>query len=275
MSTPIPYRVSCTVESFSHTLETAAFAIFQSPSSSFRASDIHQHSFDLTAVNINPTVTSLDQFAPVAHISLNCFIVALNIVTVGHWQMLSIGSAAPVYTFCEPHGLSKQSSLALNRDQLYPDKAVLRDVDIRRCALLCGALMRDKAPFFRQEYTKGIIHLALQHVEIDFLRDAFANFFRIFEHAATNHILCAKKLKNELRDLQDALSQVGASAELIEEFQRLYKIWSQDVMHAQKIQTPLEQEDALKMKCIADLTCFQIFKPIWEKGIQAMRDREA
>jgi len=108
--------------------------------------------------------------------------------------------------------------------------------------------------------------------DIDFRREAFLCFYRGLENFVVTRILRVNKLRNELRDLQRALAQVGASPEAIDELRELYTTRSSQVAHAQVSPRELSFEEVMKAKLFLDFAMHKTFKA---QGVKLMEAQPA
>ena len=63
--------------------------------------------------------------------------------------------------------------------------------------------------------------MGLSFADINFDKEAFANFYRSFEYFITRKILQVKMLKKEVMDLSKGLRMSGLSDEFIVEFESI------------------------------------------------------
>ena len=140
--------------------------------------------------------------------------------------------------------------------------------------IIYGSILREEDQSFRREYLKGIIHSDIGFADLSFYREAFANFYRSFELFVTSRILKKTKLKNELKAIQDALLSLGLPHEMCDEFQTLYRLRSEQVMHAQRLPREIESEDVLKIKVFADYVLYKYYRSKaeeWREAYHASR----
>jgi hypothetical protein len=144
---------------------------------------------------------------------------------------------------------------------------VITESEVVNSLYLYGALTKESNDELVSEYLKGLVHLSLNYPGAHFEKDAFANFYRTFEHLVTARMLKQRKLKNELRQILGVLSSMGLSSELQSEFKDLYAIRGGQAMHAQLPPTRVDRETCMKMKVFTDVVFFHVYKPIWESFI--------
>jgi hypothetical protein len=126
--------------------------------------------------------------------------------------------------------------------------------------MIFGSLCREGDQTFRREYLKGIAHINAGFGDLSFHREAFGNFYRALEYFVTARVLKKSNLPNELRDIKEGLRKVGMRPELVDEFTSLYKIRSEQIMHAQKTPKEIDFDDVIKMKVFSDYALHKYFK---------------
>lgn len=141
---------------------------------------------------------------------------------------------------------------------------IITESEVLNSLLLYGALAREKNDELVSEYLKGLVHLNLNYPGAHFEKDAFANFYRAFEHLVTGRMLKQRKLKNELRQILGSLSSMGLGSGVQSEFKELYEVRGSQAMHAQLPPNRVDRETSMKMKVFADVVFFHVFKPVWE-----------
>lgn len=88
------------------------------------------------------------------------------------------------------------------------------------------------------------------------------------ERYVGERVLKVKRLSNELRDLQRAFMQLRVPKSVTAELPRLYRLRSDQVMHAQKKQEEFQEDDVMVMKVALDAVLHQIYQPVWEKKLE-------
>ncbi len=78
-------------------------------------------------------------------------------------------------------------------------------------------------------------------------------------------------LKKEVMDLSKGLRMSGLSDEFIVEFKNLYKIRSAQIMHAQREQSEITQDDVIKMKSYIDYLLRRYYTKIANKWLEERR----
>ena len=134
--------------------------------------------------------------------------------------------------------------------------------------LIRASLAKEKNNELVAEYLKGLIHLALNYPRTHFEKDAFANFYRTFEHLVTNKLLNKIKLENEFKEISEALSKLGLGEEMLDEFRKMYILRCSQAMHSQIEPQKISREDTLKRKVFTEVIIYRAYKPIWEKELE-------
>ena len=262
-----PHHLSVRVVSGSHVLNSAAFALLTQPEASLQVHDVQERSFTATVVESSGIHADLSAFLNVAHNCHGSFLIALNIATIGrfYWERAS-NVLAPYRLSGGPHSEEEHNVEFLPRLHQEEAEAMTRE-DVSRTALAYGALARGADSVLRSDYIKGIVHFHLDVRGADFLRDSFANFYRCLEKLVTSHVLGKKKLANELREIQSALVDIGLDKGDVEELRDLYMIWSEQIMHSQRIQRSIDVDDVLKVKALADYVWHHVLRSVWESEL--------
>lgn len=180
------------------------------------------------------------------------FLMALNIASLGHFSWLS---GSQLFWHCEhigPEGNVEQTLLNSKSNSFTAEKMRLTEKEVKNAVIIAGSLMKDPDQHFRKEYLKGIVHLSSNLGDLDFSKEAFANFYRSFEYFVTSQIFKKKKLSNELKELQEGIKILGLSENICEEFANLYKIRSSQVMHSQNEPKEIDIDDVIKIKVFTD-----------------------
>ena len=188
------------------------------------------------------------------------FLVALNIAALGHFTW-TLGNR--MFWHCEHIGPSgKRENVFLNSKEIsFPiEKSALTGREVKEAIKICASILRDTDQTFRQEYLKGIIHLNAGFGDLVFSREAFANFYRSFEYFITTRVLKKTKLTNEMKELKEGMVLLGLSDKYCEEITSLYRVRSEQVMHAQKEPKKMDMDDVLKIKAFTDYALHKYYR---------------
>ena len=231
---------------------------------------VEKDSFILEISDVSDTSIDDELFSKKAHAIFNLYLVALNVSTLGLFLNHEAKHLSPEYQFTDTeNNRMGRGIVAHNVHDIDLSGRVINSQEIFESYCLYGALAGEKNDELVSEYLKGLIHLSLNYPGTHFEKDAFSNFYRTFEHLVTNRILKQNKLKNELKQLSEALQSFGFSSDLIDEFKVLYSIRGEQAMHAQRSPKVITREDTMKMKVFTDIVIREVYTPIWEKGLSS------
>ena len=240
------------IKSHSHILDESALSILMSEQSITRVFNVMPESFKMAVIMTEDMQKeNTDYFGYAFGVSAS-FLVALNIAALGHFTW-TVGNR--MFWHCEHIGPSgKIENVFINsKDVSFPaEKRSLTANEARNSMIICASILRETDQTFRQEYLKGIIHLGAGFGDLVFSREAFANFYRSFEYFITTLVLKKTKLTNELKELKEGLSLLGLQDDICEDFTSLYKVRSEQVMHAQRQPKEMDTDDVLKIKVLTD-----------------------
>lgn len=266
------YTLSCILQSHSHNLNREAFKFLMNDASQAQVTDITKRQIEVTFKSPKKLFSNIDEFYPKAHLMASNFVMAINIASLGHFTWLDGNHLFPTYHHPQSKTKETRKYIIFTKQKNYPINILnITEKEVRNTADIYGALLYEEDQYIRKEYVKGIIHFGLSFHDINFDKDAFANFYRLFEHFVTKRILKQSKLKNELKEFGKALSNLGLSSEYTDEFTNLYKLRSEQVMHAQKDQVNINVDDVIKIKAILDYTLHKYYKEIADKSLEEMR----
>ena len=259
------------IKTYSHILKESAFALLMRQEPLTRVLDVREDRFKVEVVMTEEMKeTNKDYFGYGFLVSSN-FLMALNIAALGHFTWTA---GNRLFWHCEHIGPSGKTEQILMHSQevSFPvEKRVLTEDEVRNSVIIMGSLLRDTEQNFRREYLKGILHLNIGFADLDFRREAFANFYRAFEFFMTTRVLKKKKLANEIRDLKEGIRLLGLSDELRDEFITLYKKRSEQVMHAQRAPKAIDAEDVLKIKVFTDYALHNYYRSKADEWLEQRR----
>jgi hypothetical protein len=257
--------LTCSIRTTSHRLNEESFSLFKTTNSPIHFNNIKEHSFDMSCAYKSDRHRNIDHFVMSTHLLFSTFLMAINISTIGYFNWILKEHISPQYSLSDIAYNKIVGHISFQEQHNFPADVIdITSYDLKRAILLLGVLAKKSESVLVQEYLKGILHLDINFLYFDFRKEAFGNFYRSFENVVTEKILKIKKLTNELKDFQQALSKIGVDEKIIEEFKLLYVLRSNQVMHAQKKQVNIEIDDVYKMKVILDGVLYKIYKPIWE-----------
>lgn len=253
--------ISCRIRSDSHTLSETVFRLFQSNTSNIRIHRVQENDFVVSVQTYDDTEPESIQIYKGYHI-INAMIISLNVGSLGGFYWYDDPWVHPVLTLTDDlTGKNPRSTaLIMPSDTKFEKLSPLEESDIQNVALIFGILAQEKSNIITDEYCRGLLLLRMNFYEINFRREAFLCFYRAFENFVTMRILNIPKLNNELKDLQQGLSKVGASQELIEELKELYIIRSSQIAHSQIDQRDISLDEVMKIKIFLDFIIHKTFK---------------
>lgn len=267
--------LACPITSYSHRLKPDSFGVLMNPEAAIHVSNLTESSFFVIARDI-VGAKSIDDFYSVGHTVISNFLVALNIATLGLFIWTRNETCPfPQYSLLNPTDPPTAKILIHKSGMSFPTgpKAELTENEVRKSALLFWALAREPVDDVRREYLKGLYHLTTLIYDIEFRKDAFGNFYRALEFFISERVLRVRKLENELRVIQKALLDLGFSDVIVKEFRELYRIRSEQVMHAQGSLGSVDWDAVGKMKTFTDAVMHKVYQPIWETGIAKLREQ--
>lgn len=268
----IPYEARCKIKTYSHELKSSAFSIFDVELSNLVVENIQRDTMVIGIINRLEKISEFQHFISFANITLQDFIISLNISTFGFFMWEIEYNPSPIYHFINPQSGKSAGILSPPIKITFPASIrLITKQEIDRAVLLLGALFKEDDQNVRKEYIKGMIHIIIGSYDIKFRREAFGNFYRSFEYFVTNRILNVRRITNELREYKKILLELDLGDEMIAEFTRLYKLRSSQVMHAQRKQIEISLDDVFKMKLTLDVIMQKVYEPIWTEGLKQIR----
>lgn len=226
--------ISCSICTDSHTLTDSAFRLLKGSSTNIRVGDVNEKYFVLHVQKFEDESTSQQAKLFQAHHVIRAFLVSINVASFGMFYWTDEPWVHPVLQISnspEDQPYSSHALIAQSKGK-YPSVIPLTEIDVQNAIIIFGMLVKEPIPAtLETEYAKGLLLLRMNFCEIDFRREAFLCFYRGMENFVATRILQVKKFKNELRDLQRALAQVGASADVINELRELYATRSSSSFH--------------------------------------------
>lgn len=260
--------LSCKIQSYTHKLVPEAFNFFKTKRSYIHIDEISEDHFSLSFDDSLDTSLSEKDFINKSHVVFNIYIVALNVCTFGLFLPQEQKHLSPEYSFTDI-GTGTSGRGVVVHDVFNEDFSgqEITEGQVLDAFLLYGALAKEKNEELIAEYLKGLVHLGLNYPGTHFEKDAFANFYRTFEHLVTNKLLGKRKLQNELKEMSYGLSELGLSQDSIDEFKKMYVLRGSQAMHSQIEPKRISREDTLKMKVFSDVVIYRTYKPVWEKEL--------
>jgi hypothetical protein len=266
------YSLSCILESHSHDLNEDAFSLLKNRESQAQVTNISGRQIEITFKSPKELHKDIYEFYPKAHLMASNFVVAINIATLGHFTWLNGNQLFPTYHSKRTKEKKTRNNIIFTSTRKYPlDSKQISENEVRNTAIIYGTLLRERDHYIRQEYIKGIIHMGLSFHDVRFDKDAFANFYRLFEHFVTKKILKTDKLKNELKQFKKVISDLGMGSEITDEFGNIYKLRSDQIMHAQRDQVEIDPDDVIKIKAYLDFALHKHYRKIAGEWLEKRR----
>ena len=255
------------VESLSHRVSEAAFEIIP-PASEFgmQVRCIAERRFIIEVDGDSLLSVGSESVEFHAYKMASMFLMALNLATAGYFWWADQVRLDPFYRVVEGNAVVRLESLSQTRSRAFEQIKDLLELQVHNALVIWGALVRDKDQENWRGYQKGLLLLTAEHFDLDFHRDAFLHFYRCVESFVTQKILGVPRLNNELRQIQQALAQVGAE-DLQNEFREIYALRSSQVAHAQNVQRAISFDEAIVAKCFADMLMYKTYR----REAEAMR----
>jgi hypothetical protein len=259
-------RIRCHAVSLSHTLQADCFHLFDVGPTMIRLDRESERAFTVT-IDANAFAEAGSEHLEYhAHISASCMLVALNIATMGYFTWRQHPSLHPIYEVLPDDGSPPNFiSLSATQPAEFPIDRELTAADVERAVIIYRPIVNDAALAARTEYIKGLLHLGASHLDVNFYREAFGNYYRCMENCVTQKILNVRGLSNEVADIRRALESIGADETLQDAFRQVYALRSSQVAHAQRLQEELTFDNVLAAKAFADLVMYKTYRKIAEE----------
>lgn len=247
-----------------HRLTEDAFEYFMKPGLLLQVSEVKEHSFLVSCYKAE-TDKTLDSFYANSHDIISYFLIAINVATLGHftWDFRFV-SPAP-YLFVDTHQNNTRFLFAEAAKYLSTEEPMhISKALVWRAFQLLLALGNERDQRLKTEYVKGLYNLHNGFFDIQFLNEAFGNFYKAFEFFCTSKMLKAKKLSNEKKQLRGVLSEFGFEEQALKDFDTLYMIRCDQAMHSQKGLESVDKEAVVRIKIFLDSIMHKYYQPFWE-----------
>lgn len=260
-------RIRCHAVSLSHKLQADCFRLFDAGSTKIRLDRQSDSAFTMTIDTSVFAEAGSEHLEYHAHVSASCIFVALNITTLGYFTWREHPSLHPIYEVLPDDGSPPNFiSLTATHPVEFPIARELTAADVERAVIVYHAVVNDAGLAARTEYIKGLLHLGASHLDVNFYREAFGNFYRCMENCVTQKILNVRRLSsNEVADIRRALESIGADKTLQDAFRQVYAMRSSQVAHAQRPQEEITFDNVLSAKAFADLVMYKTYRKIAEE----------
>ena len=260
-------KVDCirtSIVSHHHRLTEDSFEYFMKPDLLLQVSNVKAQSFLVSCYRAEGD-KRLDSFYAKSHDIISYFLIAINVATLGHftWDFRFV-SPAP-YLFVDARQdknrflFAEAAKYAFSEDLMEITKTL-----VWRTLQLMLALGNEWDQRLKTEYIKGLYNFHNGFFDIEFLNEAFGNFYKAFEFFCTSKMLKAKRLSNEKKQLRAVLSEFGFEEPVLEEFDKVYMIRCSQAMHAQRGLESIDKEAVVRIKIFLDSIMHKYYQPIWE-----------
>jgi len=248
-----------------HLLTDDAFEYFQKSDLLLQVSDVKKSSFIVSCYRTEGDKIP-EVFYAKSHDIISHFLMAINVATLGHftWDFRFVSPAPYLYVDAQnnkskflfgdsPKYISAEEPLQIQKPLIW------------RTLQLLLALGNEKDRTLKTEYIKGLYNFHNAFFDIQFLNEAFSNFYKAFEFLCTKRMLRVKKLSNEKKQLRGVLSEFGFEENILDEFDKIYLIRCNMAMHAQKGLQAIDKEAVVRIKIFLDSIMHKYYQPVWEK----------
>lgn len=248
-----------------HRLTEDAFEYFQNPELLLQVSDVKENSFIVSCYRTKDDKIP-ELFYSKSHDVISHFLIAINVATLGHftWDFRFVSPAPYLYLDSQNN---KAEFLFAGTEKYVPEEEPLQIQKplIWRTLQLLLALGNEKDRPLTTEYIKGLYNFHNGFFNIDFINEAFSNFYKAFEFFCTEKTLKLKKLTNEKKQLRSVLCEFGFEKKVLDEFDKIYLIRCNLAMHAQKGLQSIDKGAVVRIKIFLDSIMHKYYQPLWEK----------
>lgn len=116
------------------------------------------------------------------------------------------------------------------------------------------------------EYIKGLYNLHQTFLNLNFVNEAFANFYKALEYFCTAYYLKKKRLGNEKKEIKTVLHDFGFEDEIVDTFDPIYVARCNEIMHAQQGLKAVDIDHVVKLKIFLDSLLHKHYEPIFKSG---------
>ncbi len=265
--------ISCRIKTDSHILNEASFRLLKLPESNIRVGTVTDREFQLSIRAID--IDGIPERSQVhhAHHVIKAFLIALNVAALGMFYWSVDPWVHPVLALTDDleNSNPRAGALIATPDYTFETLKALEESEVQNAVIIFGVLARERSLDLEAEYSKGLLLLRMNFYDINFRRESFSCFYRALEHFVASRLLKVKKLKNELRDLQRGVSQLGASSELVNELREVYATRSSQVAHSQILPRDITFDEVMKAKVFLDFVMHKTFKAEGERLLEERR----
>lgn len=257
-------RLTTKIKSHHHELNSTAFEIFGREESSLRITDVRSDEFLIT-IKSNDGEPDTDFFVRANEI-VSYYLVALNAATLGHFSW-DFKFVSPIH-YSRSRGTEGASDQVFIRApstyQFDEEKLPITPVLIWRSLKIMIALGEEKNSPLVGEYIKGLYNLHQVFLNLNFVNEAFANFYKALEYFCTVYYLKKKSLDNQKKEIKGVLRDFGFKEEVVDAFDPIYVARCNEIMHAQRGLKAVDIDHVVKLKIVLDSLLHKHYEPIFK-----------
>ncbi|MCF1458254.1 MAG: hypothetical protein LPH21_12070 [Shewanella sp.] len=259
-------KTSVRIKSKSHKLSSESFRLLEKLKTNFMVEVINERAFHLIW-NVSENSDLFNKYHDHhCSIAFSSMLAAINIASLGLFSWHDGTDMGPIYArVSSEENKPKFITLQADHKQEYENIRELTEKETHDALILFGSMAREKEQIVVVEYIKGVMHLSSSYYDINFHREAFANFYRVIEYVVTNRIICKRKLSNELLEIQDVFKGYGVDEKLSAEFKEVYIKRGSQIMHAQLEPESVSFDDAVIAKTFCDFLLNKYYRNIAEE----------
>lgn len=256
--------IKCKFVSHHHNLLLEDFEYFQQPNLMVKILEVGPNYFSVCCFK-DDSELDIQAFLNKVYYIFSSLLLAFNVGTMGHFSF--------DFKLVPPINLSVvENGQEINVSPInFPYKndepmLTLNKTLVWQVFQLFISFLKEKNEIFKIEYLKGLYNLHNNFLDINFVNEAFSNFYRSFEFFCTQKILSVNKLSNEKKQLRGVLQEFGFEEEILKDFDKIYNLRCNKAMHAQKGITNIEIEAAIRLKVFLDALMHKHYKHLWKKN---------
>ncbi len=252
------------IKSHHHDLNAGAFEIFGRTDSSLQISDVRSDEF-LIAVNSIEGEPETTFFARANEI-VSYYLVSLNAATLGHfcWDFKFISPVVYSHSQGDRMKTGKEFFQAPSAYKFDEEKLPITPELIWRSLKIMIALGQEKNSPLVGEYIKGLYNLHQTFLGLNFVNEAFANFYKALEYFCTVYYLKKKSLENEKKEIKGVLRDFGFREEIVGTFDPIYVARCNEIMHAQRGLKSVDIDYVIRLKILLDSLLHKYYEPIFK-----------
>lgn len=243
--------LTTTIKSHHHELNVRSFEIFCRGDSLLQISDIRSDEFLITLESNKGETDNV--FFSRANEIVAYYLVALNAATLGHfaWDFEFI---SPIH-YSMSHGARRDNHVLFQTPSTYkfdePKLPITPELVWRSMKIMLALGQERNSPLVA-EYTKGLYNLHQTFLNLNFINEAFANFYKALEYFCTAYYLKKESLGNEKKEIKAVLRDFGFEKEIVDSFDPIYVVRCNEIMHAQRGLKAVDVDHVVRLKIFLD-----------------------